>query len=235
MSALFTSLNAGRLQLKNRLAVAPMTRVSATADGHATTRMAGYYAAFAAGGFGLVITEGIYTDKAFSQGYLFQPGLSDEAQRDAWKPVVDGVHAQGSRIVAQLMHAGALSQGNPHRDGTRGPSAVRPKGQQMVFYRGAGGYPVPQPISLDEIQEALQGFAQAAMRAREAGFDGVEIHGANGYLLDQFLTEGVNLRDDIWRRRGWTAAACYGGCACGACGCGGGFPCRIAYFAGEGE
>jgi len=94
------------------------------------------------------------------------------------------------------MHAGALSQGNPHRDGTRGPSAVRPKGQQMVFYRGAGGYPVPQPISLDEIQEALQGFAQAAMRAREAGFDGVEIHGANGYLLDQFLTEGVNLRDD---------------------------------------
>ncbi|KAG1249745.1 hypothetical protein G6F65_019012 [Rhizopus arrhizus] len=96
------------LRLANRLAVAPMTRVSATADGHATPLMADYYEAFAAGGFGLVITEGIYTDKAYAQGYLFQPGLADDAQRDAWRTVVDRVHAHGGRIIAQLMHAGPL-------------------------------------------------------------------------------------------------------------------------------
>ncbi|MGE8678372.1 MAG: NADH:flavin oxidoreductase, partial [Achromobacter marplatensis] len=116
---LFTPLRVGReLRLANRLAVAPMTRVSATPDGHATPLMADYYEAFAAGGFGLVITEGIYTDKAYAQGYLFQPGLADDAQRDAWRTVVDRMHAHGGRIIAQLMHAGALSQGNPYCTGT---------------------------------------------------------------------------------------------------------------------
>ncbi|WP_258128532.1 NADH:flavin oxidoreductase [Achromobacter anxifer] len=196
-AGLFTPLRLDRgLNLANRLAVAPMTRVSATADGRATPQMADYYAAYAAGGFGLVITEGIYTDKAHAQGYLFQPGLADDAQRDAWRAVVDRVHAQGGRIIAQLMHAGALSQGNPHCGTTKGPSAVQPKGQQMAFYRGDGPYRMPEAMSDEDIAGAIDGFAQAARRAREAGFDGVEIHGANGYLLDQFLTSHTNLRED---------------------------------------
>ncbi len=195
---LFDMPTIGRMGLRNRLAVAPMTRVSAGADGRANAAMRDYYAAFAEGGFGLVITEGIYTDAAFSQGYLYQPGLSDAAQREAWMPIVRAVHARGARIVAQLMHAGALSQGNPHRSGTRGPSSVRPQGQQMAFYRGNGPYPVPQAMSDAEIREAIRGFADAAVRAREAGFDGVEIHGANGYLLDQFLSEGINRRSDAY-------------------------------------
>lgn len=193
---LFDTPAIGRMALRNRLAVAPMTRVSAEADGRANAAMRDYYAAFAEGGFGLVVTEGIYTDAAFSQGYLYQPGLSDAAQREAWAPIVRAVHAGGARIVAQLMHAGALSQGNPHRSGTRGPSAVKPRGEQMSFYRGRGSYPVPQAMSDAEIAEAIRGFADAAARAREAGFDGVEIHGANGYLLDQFLSEGINQRSD---------------------------------------
>lgn len=196
-AGLFTPLRIGSsLSLPNRLVVAPMTRVSATADGHATALMADYYEAFAAGGFGLVITEGIYTDKAYAQGYLFQPGLADDAQRDAWRAVVDRVHGQGGRIVAQLMHAGALSQGNPYRDTAKGPSAVLPKGQQMAFYRGEGPYRMPEAMSADDIAEAIDGLAQAARRAQEAGFDGVEIHGANGYLLDQFLTAHTNVRND---------------------------------------
>lgn len=198
---LFAPLRLGtELELSNRLAVAPMTRVSATADGRATALMVDYYEAFAAGGFGLVITEGIYTDQAFAQGYLFQPGLANDAQRDAWRTVVDRVHRHGGRIIAQLMHAGALSQGNPHRFATRGPSAVQPAGQQMAFYRGEGPYRMPEAMSADDIADTIEGFAQAARRAQEAGFDGVEIHGANGYLLDQFLTAHTNLRND-----------CYGG------------------------
>jgi len=193
---LFAPLEVGPMMLRNRLAVAPMTRVSATADGRATRRMADYYAAFAEGGFGLVITEGIYTDKQYAQGYLCQPGLSDDGQREAWRPVVERVHGHGARMLAQLMHAGALSQGNPHQTQTRGPSAVRPKGTQMAFYRGSGSYPRPVAMSVAEIADAVQGFADAAVRARDAGFDGIEIHGANGYLLDQFLSEGINLRDD---------------------------------------
>jgi 2,4-dienoyl-CoA reductase-like NADH-dependent reductase (Old Yellow Enzyme family) len=196
--ALFDSFTIGRMVMHNRLAVAPMTRVSATAEGHATDIMADYYSAFAQGRFGLVITEGIYTDKAYSQGYLYQPGLSDDTQRDAWCKVVDGVHAGGGRIVAQLMHAGALAQGNPYRADSVGPTAVQPKGQQMPFYRGEGAYPVPRAMTHEDIDLAIQGFADAALRARQAGFDGAEIHGANGYLLDQFLTEGCNLRDDVY-------------------------------------
>lgn len=187
-----------RLSLRNRLVVAPMTRVSATADGRPTSRMVDYYRGFAEGGFGLIISEGIYSDKAFSQGYLHQPGLADEAQLVGWRDVVEAVHTAGGRIIAQLMHAGALSQGNSHRQHTVGPSAVAPKGKQMEFYRGAGPYPLPVEMSLAEIEEAIASFSNAALRAQRAGFDGVEIHGANGYLLDQFLTEGVNLRTDAY-------------------------------------
>jgi 2,4-dienoyl-CoA reductase-like NADH-dependent reductase (Old Yellow Enzyme family) len=196
VASLFDPLALGPLILPNRVAVAPMTRVSATADGLPTARMADYYAQFARGGFGLVITEGLYTDAAYAQGYRFQPGLAHDAQRDAWRSIVEDMRSTGSRVIAQLMHAGALSQGNPYRTGTIGPSAVRPKGRQMTFYRGAGDYAVPAAMTQQDIDAAVAGFAQAAKRARDAGFDGVEIHAANGYLLDQFLSEGINLRDD---------------------------------------
>jgi 2,4-dienoyl-CoA reductase-like NADH-dependent reductase (Old Yellow Enzyme family) len=184
------------LDLRNRLAVAPMTRVSATADGLVTDDMRAYYAAYARGGFGLVITEGAYTDTAFSQGYAGQPGIADAAQARSWQPVAERAHAAGARIVLQLMHAGALSQGNRFRDRTAGPSAIRPRGEQLANYGGAGPWPVPVELSRAQIADAVDGFAASAARARDAGFDGVEIHAANGYLLDQFLTPRTNTRVD---------------------------------------
>ena len=187
------------LTLPNRLAVAPMTRISATSDGMATDRMRSYYARFAQGGFGLLITEGIYTDHAYAQGYLNQPGLADIDQAKAWRQVVQAVHDANGAVFAQLMHAGAISQGNRFRTATAGPSAIRPKGNQMGFYRGEGPYPLPLAMSAEDIAQAIHGFACAAGYAvRVAGFDGVEIHGANGYLLDQFLTTTTNLREDRW-------------------------------------
>lgn len=194
-----TPFDMNHLKLKNRFALAPMTRVSATETGSATDTMARYYERFAKGGFGLVITEGIYTDRLFSQGYRFQPGITDEQQALAWRPVVDAVHRHGAAVIAQIMHAGALSQGNRFVDGCAGPSSVRPKGEQMAFYRGEGQYRVPRAMSDEDIADAIAGFAQAAKRAvAMAGFDGVEIHGANGYLLDQFLTDSTNQRTDRW-------------------------------------
>lgn len=195
----FTPIDINGVALRNRFAVAPMTRVSATEDGNATAEMARYYERFARGGFGLLITEGLYTDRAFAQGYRHQPGLTDAAQAHAWRPVVEAAHRHGARIVAQLMHAGAISQGNRFRDGTVGPSAVQPRGQQMAFYYGQGPYPTPRAMTEEAIADAVQGFADAAGRAvGEAGFDGIEIHGANGYLIDQFLTDDSNQRTDRW-------------------------------------
>ena len=185
--------------LRNRLAVAPMTRVSATPLGVPTQAMHDYYLRFARGGFGLVITEGLYTDQAFSQGYLNQPGLSDDEQARGWAPITAALHAQGALAFAQLMHAGALSQGNRFRTHNVAPSTVRPKGKQMTFYYGSGDYALPRAIGEDEIAKVVQGFVDSAVRAVTlGGFDGVEIHGANGYLLDQFLTAHTNLRDDRW-------------------------------------
>jgi 2,4-dienoyl-CoA reductase-like NADH-dependent reductase (Old Yellow Enzyme family) len=199
MGNLFTTIDIKAKTLRNRFAVAPMTRVTAEEDGRASEAMRRYYERFARGGFGLVITEGIYTDQAFSQGYVFQPGISDAAQAAAWKPLVEGMHAQGAAVFAQLMHAGAISQGNRFRDTTVGPSAVRPKGQQMSFYYGRDGYALPAAMTEEQIADAVAAFGTAAARAvTEAGFDGVEIHGANGYLLDQFLTDYTNGRADRW-------------------------------------
>lgn len=191
-----TSVRLGGLKLDNRFAVAPMTRVSATADGAPTDAMAGYYAEFARGGFGLVITEGTYTDTTHSQGYLNQPGLATDAHAAGWRPVTDAVHAAGVPIVAQLMHAGALSQGNSHGVETIAPSAVAPRGTMLEEYGGAGTWPTPREMSAADIDAAIAGFVDAAVRARAAGFDGVEIHAANGYLLDQFLTTYTNHRTD---------------------------------------
>jgi 2,4-dienoyl-CoA reductase-like NADH-dependent reductase (Old Yellow Enzyme family) len=174
----------GGLRTANRLVVAPMTRVSAAPDGTATPEMAEYYAGFARGGFGLVITEGIYTDTVHSQGYLNQPGLVSDRHVAAWREATAGAREAGASIVAQLMHAGALSQGNFYRADTAGPSAVAPRGVKMPEYGGQGPWPVPKELSRADIGEAIGGFVASAVNAKRAGFNGVEVHAANGYLLD---------------------------------------------------
>ena len=193
---LFTPIDIGGVHLQNRTALAPMTRISATEDGLVTDRNARYYAGFARGGFALVITEGTYPDTEYSQGYLYQPGLATPAQAEAWRPVVEAVHAEGTAMFAQLMHAGAQSQNNRYRPGTVGPSAIAPRGEQLAHFRGSGPHPTPRALSAREIVDIRRGFADAARLALAAGFDGVEVHGANGYLLDQFLTDYLNQRED---------------------------------------
>ncbi|OBA64263.1 NADH:flavin oxidoreductase [Mycobacterium sp. 1100029.7] len=196
LESLFTPATVGRVGVKNRVALAPMTRISATAEGLVTDRNAAYYGVYADGGFGLLITEALYPDQRASQAYLFQPGIATPAHVDAWKPVVERVHAAGAKIFAQLAHAGSQSQGNPHTEVNLAPSAVRPKGEQLPMYGGSGPYPTPEEMTRSDIHEVREAFVSAARLARDAGFDGVEIHGANGYLIDEFLTDYLNVRTD---------------------------------------
>lgn len=192
---LFSPVRIDSLRLANRAAVSPMTRTSANPDGRPTDQMVEYYRRYARGGFGLVITEGTYTDTVHAQGYFRQPGIATDAQGAAWQPVVDAVHAAGAAIVVQLMHAGA--QGQHEGTATVAPSAVRPYGKTNPIYHGDGKeYGVPEALTETGIVEAIDGFVAAAKRALQAGFDGVEIHGANGYLLDEFITDYHNRRDD---------------------------------------
>lgn len=193
---LFSDAKIGKLQVNNRIGLAPMTRVSATETGEATDIMAQYYAKFARGGFGFLITEGAYPDEEFSQGYVNQPGIANHKHVAAWKKITEAVHKEGAPILLQLMHAGSQSQGNIYRNETVAPSSVRPKGEQLPIYRGQGQFPVPREMTKEEIERVIRSFASSALRAKEAGFDGVEIHGANGYLLDQFLTDYMNTRTD---------------------------------------
>ncbi len=193
---LFSPGRIGDVALGNRAAVAPMTRISAGPGGLATDAMAAYYAGYAKGGFGLVITEGTYIDAAHSQGYVDQPGIANDAQRDSWRKVAAAVHAEGVPIFMQLLHAGALIQHNDYVDRAVAPSAVEPVGEMAPHYKGEGRFPVPREISRREMKDVAAAFGAAALRAVEAGFDGVEIHGANGYLADQFLTDYTNRRDD---------------------------------------
>ena len=194
---LFSPGKIAGMTLANRTIVSPMTRTSATEDGLATQQMANYYAQFARGGWGLIMTEGTYIDFKYSQGYTFQPGIADDAQQEAWRKVVDAVHAEGVPFFMQLFHCGAINQGNYWVEGSIAPSVFKPKGEQIPRYRGgAGGFQTPREISRDEMAEVVACFGDAARRASEVGFDGVEVHGANGYLPDQFLTVHTNLRDD---------------------------------------
>jgi 2,4-dienoyl-CoA reductase-like NADH-dependent reductase (Old Yellow Enzyme family) len=186
----------GGLRLPNRAVVAPMSRVSTRGDGVPTAEMAGYYSRFATGGFSLIITEGTYTDDKYSQAYRNQPAIMTAQQVDGWRAVTESVHAVGSRLVLQLMHAGALVQYNRHRTTTIAPSGVAPKGAKMPAYGGDGSFPFPAAATHSDIDGAIEGFATSAARAQAAGFDAVEVHGANGYLIDQFLTSYTNLRDD---------------------------------------
>ncbi|MEU5282159.1 NADH:flavin oxidoreductase [Streptomyces asoensis] len=182
--------------LPNRLIVSPMTRVSAETDGTPTRDMCDYYARYAAGGFGLVITEGVYTDEHYSQGYFNQPGITNDRHRKAWQQVNEAVRRAGAHTVMQLMHAGALSQGNRYTAKTIGPSAVKPLRAKLEAYGSSGSWPVPDAMTADDIDHVVQGFTASALAAQEAGFLGVEVNSANGYLLDQFLTPYTNTRSD---------------------------------------
>ena len=195
---LFEGTELDHLSLDNRVGLAPMTRVSATDDGRATPEMARYYRSFADGGFSFLITEGTYTDAAYSQGYENQPGLVTDDHIEAWRDVTGAVEAAGAPMIAQLMHAGAQAQQNPNVEGeeTLAPSAVRPKDEKNELYGGSGEFPTPRPATADDLGDAREGFVAAAKNARDAGFAGVEIHAANGYLLNEFLASDYNERED---------------------------------------
>lgn len=178
----------------NRMVLAPMSRASAASDGTPTKAMGAYYANFARGGFGLLVAEGAFTDAHHSQSYSGQPGMVTDAHEQGWCTVVEAVKKEHGKIILQLIHAGAVSQ---HVATAFAPSPVRPKGSMLQGYgHKQGTYEVPNELDLTQIQLIKQGFLQAAKRAERAGFDGVEVHCANGYLLDQFLTEETNLRSD---------------------------------------
>ncbi|MCT9094828.1 NADH:flavin oxidoreductase [Haloarchaeobius sp. HME9146] len=195
---LFDTTSLNELALDNRVGLAPMTRVSATDDGRATAEMARYYTRFAEGGFSFLVTEGVYTDDRYSQGYLNQPGLVTDEQVEAWTQVTEAVHDAQAPIFAQLMHAGAQTQGNPHVDGeeTIAPSAWQPQGEKAEPYGGSGEFAVANAATHDDLDDIREGFVEAAKNAHDAGFDGVEVHGANGYLLNEFLAADANQRDD---------------------------------------
>jgi 2,4-dienoyl-CoA reductase-like NADH-dependent reductase (Old Yellow Enzyme family) len=193
---LFQPIKLQEHTLKNRFVVAPMTRRSADANGIPTEEMANYYTSFAEGGFGLIITEGTYTDDLFSKTDNHQPGLVTKEQLEGWKMVTDKVHQadKNALIILQLMHSGALSQ---HTDKTIAPSAIQPVGLRNTEEGGLkGAFPLPSPMNKKDIEDAKNGFVQTALRAVAAGFDGVELHGANGYLIDQFITPHTNVRND---------------------------------------
>jgi 2,4-dienoyl-CoA reductase-like NADH-dependent reductase (Old Yellow Enzyme family) len=191
---IFSPLNQGKLNLKNRLTVAPMTRNSAEESGEPNDLMTGYYENFAAGGFGMIISEGTYTDDHFSRCNPNQPGIVAENHIKAWKQITDRVKKYDSLFICQLMHAGALSE---MLGETVSASQFQPQGERNTGSGGiTGPYPVPSEMSHEDIEKAVKGFIQSAKNARDAGFDGIEIHAANGYLWDQFLTGYSNVRKD---------------------------------------
>jgi len=198
MSDVMQSIRFTNQTLANRFALAPMTRTSAEPNGTPNDLMADHYEAYAKGGFGLLITEGTYTDNGPSQGYANQPGIINAAQIEGWKTIVNRVHAAGSKMFVQLMHAGAQFQANHYLDQPVAPSTVKPKGAPLGFYGDQTQWKTPTSMTIEDIQFAITGFAQSAVNAKAAGFDGIELHGANGYLLNQFLSTYFNHRDDSY-------------------------------------
>jgi 2,4-dienoyl-CoA reductase-like NADH-dependent reductase (Old Yellow Enzyme family) len=184
------------IDVPNRFTVAPMTRTSADEHGVPTAIMGDYYERFAKGGFGLVITEGVYTDDRAAQGYVNQPGIINAAQADAWRGIVERIHAHGSKAIMQLMHAGAQMQHSNFVEQPIAPSVVQPKGEPLSLYGDVPGWLTPKEASLSDLEHALNGFVASAKRAEEIGFDGVELHAANGYLLNEFLSTHFNQRED---------------------------------------
>lgn len=193
-----TLLSPGRLgavELSNRVVMAPMTRNRAGKDEVPGEHAAAYYAQRASGG--LLITEATQVGPG-SQGYAFTPGIYTDAMVDGWRRVTDAVHARGGRIAAQLWHTGRISHSS-----LRGgqwpvaPSPIAAEGKAFT-YEGLQPYETPRSLEVDEIRAIIHDFTDAARHARAAGFDAVELHAANGYLIDQFLRDGSNHRSDAY-------------------------------------
>ena len=195
---LFQPGRIGDIEIANRVVMAPLTRCradEAAGDIPGSALNVEYYRQRS--NAGLIISEGTQVSP-LGKGYMATPGIYSEAQVEGWKPITQAVHAAGSKIVAQIWHVGRIT----HPDLTGGaqpvaPSAIAP---QVVAYTRNGKVeaPVPHALTLDEIAEVVAQFRRAAANAIRAGFDGVEIHGANGYLVDQFLRDGANQRTDAY-------------------------------------
>ncbi|MFE0103084.1 alkene reductase [Streptomyces sp. NPDC059009] len=196
MTTAFDTIDLSGTTLSNRVAMAPMTRSRAGEGGVATDLTAEYYAQRASAG--LIITEGIQPS-AIGQGYPFTPGLHSAEQVASWRKVTDAVHAKGGRIFAQIMHTGRVGHPVLLPDGlvNVAPSAVAAQGQ-VFTPEGPKDFVTPRELTGAEVRATIGDFVAAARNAIDAGFDGVELHGANGYLIHQFLAPGSNRRTDEW-------------------------------------
>jgi N-ethylmaleimide reductase len=194
---LFKPFPLGQLTLSNRLVMNPMTRSRSDMAGLANGLMAEYYSQRA--GAGLIITEGT-APSPNGKGYARIPGLWNQAQVESWKAVTQAVHAKGGHIFAQLMHTGRVGHTANLPSGAElvAPSAVATPGQIFTDSMGLQDYPAPRAMQESDILAAKASYVQATVHAIAAGFDGVELHGANGYLLEQFLNPQSNQRDDAW-------------------------------------
>lgn len=194
---LFDSFSLGRITLRNRLVMAPMTRNRADAAHVPTAIMATYYAQRAS--IGLIVTEGV-APAADGAGYARIPGLYNAAQVEAWKPVTKAVHDAGGHIFAQFMHTGRASHPDNLPAGARLVSSAAVALPEPIFTDSNGLQPAPVPHALTEAEIAgvVQEFVAAARHAIDAGFDGIELHAANGYLLEQFLNANLNTRTDSY-------------------------------------
>ncbi len=192
---LFSPVRLGDLELANRIAMAPLTRMRSGVDGVPGDLVVEHYAQRA--GVGLIVTEGTYPS-AESRGYPGQPGIVTDEQAAGWARVADAVHARGGVVVMQVMNAGRVS--HPDITGTDrivAPSAIAIDGQ-VHTPEGKADYPVPHALTTEEAVAVKAEFVAAARRAVDAGLDGVEVHGANGYLLHEFLSPGSNTRTDVY-------------------------------------
>ena len=192
---LFSPMTLGELELPNRLVMAPLTRLRSGQEGIPGPLVAEHYRQRAS--LGLIVSEGTYPSPA-GRSYPGQPGIVTPDQIAGWKKVTDAVHAEGGRIFAQIMHGGRVS----HEDITGGhqvvaPSAIAVEAETRTS-KGKQAHPVPHALTTDELPGVLQEFVQGSRNAIEAGFDGVELHSANGYLLHEFLAPSSNQRDDIY-------------------------------------
>lgn len=197
MSAdIFKTFQLGDLTLENRMVMAPMTRNRANKEGIVSALMVTHYQQRASAG--LIITESAPVSVQ-GVGYPNTPGLFTENQADSWKPLTAAVHSEGGHIFAQLQHCGRISHSNmqPNNKLPVAPSAIRPSGQ-AVTYTGMLDFETPRALELDEIPAIVEGFLQGAEMAKRAGFDGIEVHGGNGYIIDQFLRDGSNQRSDAY-------------------------------------
>ena len=196
MNDIFSPVRLGDLALANRIVMAPLTRGRAGPEDVPTEMMVEYYRQRASAG--LIVTEATQVSES-AAGYVFTPGLHTDDQVAGWRTVTDAVHAAGGRIVVQLWHTGRISHPVMRPDGSTpvSASAIAAEGE-VITYEGPKRFPTPRGLEIDEIAGIVADFAQAARNAVRAGFDGIEIHAANGYLVDQFLRDGANHRTDAY-------------------------------------